>query len=86
MIYKIQIDARRIISPLHELGVKQINQDMLFFFVDAENPDGACHTALNKLKTKIIEEELTDEIVDYLEDELVHEIKITKLLRVSPHP
>ena len=86
MIYKIQIDARRIINPLHKLGVKQINQDMLFFFVDAENPDGACHTALNKLKTKIIEEELTDEIVDYLEDELVHEIKITKLLRVSPHP
>jgi hypothetical protein len=59
---------------------------MLFFFVDADNPDGACHSALDKLKTRIIEEELTDEIVDYLEDELVHEIKITKLLRVSPHP
>lgn len=86
MIYKIQIDAKRIITPLRNLGVKQINQDMLFFFVDADNPDGACHSALDKLKTKIIEEELTDEIVDYLEDELVHEIKITKLLRVSPHP
>ena len=86
MIYKIQIDAKRIITPLRNLGVKQINQDMLFFFVDADNPDGACHSALDKLKTRIIEEELTDEIVDYLEDELVHEIKITKLLRVSPHP
>jgi GDPmannose 4,6-dehydratase len=46
----------------------------------------ACHIALNKLKTKIIEEDLTDEIVDYLEDELVHEIKVVKLRRVSPHP
>ena len=86
MIYKIKIDTRKIINPLNELGITTVDQDNLFFFVNAENPDDACHIALNKLKTKIIEEDLTDEIVDYLEDELVHEIKVTKLRSVSPHP
>ena len=86
MIYKIKIDARKAIEALNKLGITRVDQENLFFFVNAENPDDACHIALNKLKTKVIEEDLTDEIVDYLEDELVHEIKVTKLRRVSPHP
>ena len=86
MIYKIKIDTRKAIEPLNKLGITTVSQENLFFFVNAENPDDACHIALNKLKTKIIEEDLTDEIVDYLEDELVHEIKVTKLRRVRPHP
>ena len=86
MIYKIKIDTRKAIEPLNKLGITTVSQENLFFFVNAENPDDACHIALNKLKTKIIEEDLTDEIVDYLEDELVHEIKVVKLRRVSPHP
>lgn len=86
MIYKIKIDTRKAIKSLNELGITRVDQENLFFFVNAENPDDACHIALNKLKTKVIEEDLTDEIVDYLEDELVHEIKVIKLRRVSPHP
>ena len=86
MIYKIKIDTRKAIESLNKLGITTVSQENLFFFVNAENPDDACHIALNKLKTKIIEEDLTDEIVDYLEDELVHEIKVIKLRRVSPHP
>ena len=86
MIYKIKIDARQAIESLNKLGITRVDQENLFFFVNAENPDDACHIALNKLKTKVIEEDLTDEIVDYLEDELVHEIKVIKLRRVSPHP
>jgi hypothetical protein len=86
MIYKIKIDTRKAIEPLNKLGITTVDQENLFFFVNGENPDDACHIALNKLKTKIIEEDLTDEIVDYLEDELVHEIKVVKLRRVSPHP
>ena len=86
MIYKIKIDARKAIESLNKLGITRVDQENLFFFVNAENPDDACHIVLNKLKTKVIEEDLTDEIVDYLEDELVHEIKVVKLRRVSPHP
>ena len=86
MIYKIKIDARKAIESLNKLGITRVDQENLFFFVNAENPDDACHIALNKLKTKVIEEDLTDEIVDYLEDELVQEIKVVKLRRVSPHP
>jgi hypothetical protein len=52
--------------------------------VEADNPDEACHRSLDKLKTSIIEQKLTEEIVDYLEDELHNDIKTTELTGVSP--
>ena len=85
MIYKIKIDARKAIESLNKLGITRVDQENLFFFVNAENPDDACHIALNKLKTKVIEEDLTDEIVDYLEDELHNDTKVISLRGVKPH-
>ena len=53
MIYKIKIDTRKAIESLNKLGITRVDQENLFFFVNAENPDDACHIALNKLKTKV---------------------------------
>ena len=53
--------------------------------MDAESPDGACHAAFNKLQDKIISEQISDEVVDYLEDEMCHSVKVTKLTKVRPH-
>jgi len=54
-------------------------------FVEADNPDDACFKALEKLKDKIIANNISDEIIDFLEDDLHNEIKITKLTGVRPH-
>ena len=56
-----------------------------FLFVDAENPDGACHGAIEKLMDQIIKEKLSDEVVDFLEDELHHSVKIVALTKVRPY-
>ena len=84
MIYKVTIDIAESLLILNKMGVNGL-KDTIYFFVEAENPDEACHKSLDKLKTSIIERNLTDEIVDYLEDELHHDIKTTGLTGVSPH-
>jgi|TARA_R110002020_G_scaffold7582_2_gene31760 hypothetical protein len=84
MIYKAVVSTKKIIQPLNELGVSNIDEKS-YFFVDATDPDDACYKTLNRMKTKIVEKGLTDEIVDYLEDELQNDIKIVSLRGVKPH-
>ena len=84
MIYKATVSTKKIIQPLNELGVDDIDEKS-YFFVDASDPDDACYKTLNKMKIKIVEKGLTDEIVDYLEDELQNDIKIVSLRGVKPH-
>jgi len=84
MIYKAEVSTKKIIQPLNELGVSNIDEKS-YFFVDATDPDDACYKTLNRMKTKIVEKGLTDEIVDYLEDELQNDIKIVSLRGVKPH-
>ena len=84
MIYKVTIDITESLLTLNKMGINNL-KGTVYFFVEAENPDEACHRSLDKLKTSIIEQNLTDEIVDYLEDELHHHIKTIGLTGVSPH-
>jgi hypothetical protein len=84
MIYKATVSTKKIIQPLNKLGVHSIDEKS-YFFVDATDPDDACYKTLNKMKTKIVEKGLTDEIVDYLEDELHNDINIISLREVKPH-
>ena len=67
------------------MGVKESIKKENFLFVDAENPDGACHGAIEKLMDQIIKEKLSDEVVDFLEDELHHSVKIVALTKVRPY-
>ena len=85
MIYKVVIDATSALKALNKLGVKESIKKQNFLFIDAENPDAACHGAINKLQDSIIKEKFSEEVVDFLEDELPHKIKVTKLMRVKPY-
>jgi len=85
MIYKVVIDGTKALEALNKLGIKKSVLKENFLFVDAENPDGACHGAIDKLQDNIIKEKFTEEIVDFLEEELRHSIKITKLMKVRPY-
>ena len=67
------------------MGVKESIKKENFLFVDAENPDGACHGAIEKLMDQIIKEKLSDEVVDFLEDELHHSVNIVALTKVRPY-
>ena len=67
------------------MGVKKSIKQENFLFVDAEDPDGACHGAIEKLMDQIIKEKLSDEVVDFLEDELRYNVKIVALTKVRPY-
>ena len=85
MIYKVVIDATKAMDALSELGIRYSVRKQNHLFVDAESPDGACHAAFNKLQDKIISEQISDEVVDYLEDEMCHSVKVIKLTKVRQH-
>ena len=50
MIYKVTIDITESLLILNKMGVNGL-KDTIYFFVEAENPDEACHKSLDKLKT-----------------------------------
>ncbi len=79
------IDATKAMNALQELGIKYSVRKQNHLFVDAESPDGACYAAFNKLQDQIIAERISDEVVDYLEDEMRHSVKVIKLTKVRPH-
>ena len=85
MIYKVVIDATKALPALRKMGIKASVKKENFLFVDAENPDGACYGAIEKLMDQIIKENLSDEVVDFLENELNHSVKIVALTRVRPY-
>ena len=81
MIYKVVIDAKKALNALNKLGITAAKKEY-FFWQDADNPDAACYEAVEQLKDLIIRINLTEEVVDYLEEELIHEIKIVKLVKI----
>ena len=85
MTYKVVIDATKALDKLNEMGINESVVKENYLFVDANNPDGACHAAIEKLMDQIIKEKLSDEIVDFLDDELSYNIKITALTKVKPY-
>ena len=67
------------------MGVKQSVKKENYLFVDAQDPDGACYGAIEKLMDQIIKEQISDEVIDFLEDELLYDVKITALIKVRPY-
>lgn len=85
MIYKVVIDATEALNALNKLGIKDSVKKENYLFTEAEDPDGACHSAIEKLMDNIIKEKLSDEVVDFLEDELRYNVKIVALIKVRPY-
>ena len=85
MIYKVVIDATQALEALNKLEVKYSIKKENFIFVDADNPDAACHAAFEKLQDQIIDENFSEEVVNFLEDELRHVVRVNKLVKVLPY-
>ncbi len=54
-------------------------------FVDADDPDEACYKAVEKISDQIISENLSDEIINFLEDELRYVVSVKELIKVRPY-
>ena len=84
MIYKVVIETGKALNALNKLGV-QADKKHYHFWQDAGDPDAACHDAVEQFKDLIIRTNLTEEVVDYLEEGLIHDIRIVKLVKVRPY-
>ncbi len=73
------------LQALKKMGIKKSVTAKNMYFVDGNDPDSVCFEAYNKLKDAIINERISEEIVEYLEEDLRNEVKVTKLLKVRPY-
>ena len=76
---------KKALDSLKKMGIKKSITNKNTYFIDGDDPDSACFEAFNKLKDVIISEKISDEIVEYLEEDLHNEVKVTKLLKVKPY-
>ena len=76
---------KKALDNLKKMGIEKSITNKNMYFVDGDDPDSACFEAFNKLKDSIINEKISEEIVEYIEEDLHNEVKVTKLLKVRPY-
>ena len=76
---------KKALETLKKMGIQKSVTTKNMYFVDGNDPDSVCFEAYNKLKDAIINEKISEEIAEYLEEELRNEVKVTKLLKVRPY-
>ena len=86
MIYKVSMEInKKALENLKKMGIQKSVTAKNMYFVDGNDPDSVCFEAFNKLKDSIVDEKISEEIVEYLEEDLRNEVKVTKLLKVRPY-
>jgi|TARA_B100001094_G_C17976825_1_gene693214 hypothetical protein len=55
--FKLSIDLSDIYLELHDLDLREYNKPFMLKFIEAENPDDACHNLLERLITEILDED-----------------------------
>ena len=76
---------KKALENLKKMGIQKSVTAKNMYFVDGNDPDSVCFEAFNKLKDSIVDEKISEEIVEYLEEDLRNEVKVTKLLKVRPY-
>jgi len=76
---------KKALETLKKMGIQKSVTTKNMYFVDGNDPDSVCFEAFNKLKDSIVDEKISEEIVEYLEEDLRNEVKVTKLLKVRPY-
>ena len=60
-IYKVKLDLSLVIARLKKYNLQQYNSAHPTIFVQADNPDDACHLAYYQLAEKILKQDLSSE-------------------------
>tara|TARA_Y100001938_G_scaffold141753_1_gene212014 strand:+ start:5427 stop:5678 length:252 start_codon:yes stop_codon:yes gene_type:complete len=77
-IYKVYMDLSLITSSLKRFDLKEYSSNFPTIFVDAEDPDGACHSAYYGLVEIVLKQDSTKE-TSKLMKELLLDIRILKV-------
>ena len=77
-IYKVELDLSLVINRLKKYSLKQYNSTYPTVFVEANNPDDACHLAYYQLAEIILKQDLSSETALFVR-ELLLDISIKSL-------
>ena len=54
-IYKVYLDMSMVVSRLKKYRIYEYNSEYPIIFVEADDPDGACYTAIYKLLKLVLD-------------------------------
>jgi|TARA_Y100000996_G_scaffold401461_1_gene372426 hypothetical protein len=77
-IYKVYMDLSLITSSLKKFDLKEYSSNFPTIFVDAEDPDGACHSAYYRLVEIVLKQDSSKE-TSRLIKELLLDVRILKI-------
>jgi len=74
-IYKVELDLSLVIGRLTKYNLQQYNSSHPTVFIQAENPDEACHLAYYQLAEIILKQDLSQETALFVR-ELLFEVSV----------
>lgn len=77
-IYKVELDLSLVISRLNKYKLQQYNSAHPTVFVQADNPDDACHLAYYQLAEIILKQDLSSETALFVR-EILFDVSIKNL-------
>ena len=77
-VYKVEIDMTYVLARLKKFKLKEYNTQFPIIFVEANDPDEACHLATYQLAAILIQQEATQENAMFIKD-LIHDINVIKV-------
>jgi len=83
MIYKIEIDIKKILPFLKRLGIYKYKNNKTYVFIKAEDPDEACGLAIEQMGEDMITLNDTSAVRDFIA-ELSTSVRVTKIRRIGP--
>ena len=60
--FKLSIDLSDIYLDIQKLDLREYNKPFMLKFIEAENPDDACHNLLERIISEILSEKDTIEV------------------------
>ncbi len=77
-VFKVELDMTYVLARLKKFKLQQYNTQYPIIFVEASDPDGACHLAIYQLAAILIDQESTYENAQFIKD-LIHDIIVLKV-------
>ena len=68
---------------MERFGINEYVKNRCYFFIQAEDPDEACHLAMNKLKESVLKYNSIDAVKDIVKD-FDNTTKVIKASRIKP--
>lgn len=78
-IFKVKMDLLLVMSRLAKFNLGEYNSPYPTIFVEAEDPDEACYSALYKLVEIILKQDDSEETSNLVKD-MVYDIRVTKVI------